>query len=518
MLSSTIWFKDISAKQDDEKKDETDEVKNDDAAAADKDDEKQRPSLLYYELLKLVQAQSDDELKALEKNLDVLKRQNVNDWHQLIEWDIPDQYEVVRQDLMPNGIKAKYSDKQLYEQGSSSATFHANRFYDYNEYLPQLVLLAHIVDDEFQKSVQNIFSIDKKTNTANLNARDPDDDEKKAPGVDGVVTYSRGPVKLIERAQAKSENDYVNEAFPTSACVLDFNRCTLVFNDISTMLKALKLFVDKIKYYQSGSIIGIVRDKNGFEEYVKQPQYADIKLNVLIRGTTNNIIGEVQFLLKTMKRYKDKAHNLYSVQRQQEYFDNSVTKILPKLLDEDKQLFVAGNMGDEKAILKLLVLNNKSEQDIVKIDEESGESILQNACYLGHDKLLRFIGSFVPEKLFIDRLFDASQHDLNAIEAGIMGRSVLSLRYLLSIDAVKERCINDKDALFRIVYWLYRAYDKSMSLYVIGTLGLDEVKLRELQKHKCAKPEEGKFSEFAKRYWEESISDEMIQRLCVKTD
>eukprot|EP00484_Ammonia_sp_Unknown_P019322 CAMPEP_0197038284 /NCGR_PEP_ID=MMETSP1384-20130603/15243_1 /TAXON_ID=29189 /ORGANISM="Ammonia sp." /LENGTH=40 /DNA_ID= /DNA_START= /DNA_END= /DNA_ORIENTATION= len=40
------------------------------------------------------------------------------------------------------------------------------------------------------------------------------------------------------------------------------------------MLKALKVFVDKVKYYQSGSIIGIVRNKNGFEEYTKEPQYA----------------------------------------------------------------------------------------------------------------------------------------------------------------------------------------------------------------------------------------------------
>ena len=104
---------------------------------------------------------------------------------------------------------------------------------------------------------------------------------------------------MIERARAKAQNDYANENYPASACILDFNRCCLIFNDISTLLAAIKLFVNKVNYYQSGSIIGIVRDKNGFIDYVRDgTQYADIKLNVLIKGKHNNIIGEVQFLLK----------------------------------------------------------------------------------------------------------------------------------------------------------------------------------------------------------------------------
>ena len=108
----------------------------------------------------------------------------------------------------------------------------------------------------------------------------------------------RGPVKLIDRARAKAQNDYAEEQYPASACVLDLNRCSLLFNDISTLLAAIKLFVNKVKYYQSGHIIGIARHKNGFIEYVQDGvQYADIKLNVIIKGRHNNIVGEVQFLL-----------------------------------------------------------------------------------------------------------------------------------------------------------------------------------------------------------------------------
>merc|ERR1712087_524814 len=122
--------------------------------------------------------------------------------------------------------------------------------------------------------------------------------------------------------------------YPASACVLDLNRCALIFDDISSLLRGLQLFVNKVKYYQSGNIIAIARDKNGFFEYVKTPQYTDIKLNVVIKGKHNSIIGEVQFLLRAMKDYKDKAHNLYSIQRKEEIIKESVSKTLPILLDQ----------------------------------------------------------------------------------------------------------------------------------------------------------------------------------------
>ena len=121
------------------------------------------------------------------------------------------------------------------------------------------------------------------------------DDEKDTFNGDGIVQYMQGPVKLIDRARDKAENDYSNEAWPTSACVLDLNRCTLVFNDISTLLAGLEIFVKKVQYYQSGDIIKIVRDKNGWKEYLEEVQYADIKLNVLIKGIKNNIIRKYNF-------------------------------------------------------------------------------------------------------------------------------------------------------------------------------------------------------------------------------
>eukprot|EP01084_Bolivina_argentea_P093806 168656_1 len=295
VLPSAIWFKEINTTYLHDEKDEKDEM---DEKEEKNNGKKKNKTYLYYVLLKLVNKESDVQLNKLEENLNKLASKNQAHWDALVKWDIEDQYSIVRQDSIPNGITAQYTDSQLFEYASGS--FNTHKFYDYNEYLPQLVLLAQLVDDEFQKSVQNIFNIDKHTRSSHIQIDEKD--ESNTPNIE----YSRGPVKLMTRARAKAVNDYVNEPFPTSACVLDLNRCSLIFNDISSLLAAIQLFINKVKFYQSGCIIGIVRDKNGFLEYVKEVQYSDIKLNVLIKGKQRNIIGEVQFLLFTMKMYKNK--------------------------------------------------------------------------------------------------------------------------------------------------------------------------------------------------------------------
>merc|ERR1712228_914102 len=201
---------------------------------------------------------------------------------------------------------------------------------------------AQIVDEEFQSSVQAIYKIDKVSNKGKVSSID---DEKSD---DGLVEYIRGPVKLMNRARVKAQNDYFAEPYPASACVIDFNRCALIFDDISLLLCGLKLFVNKVKYYQSGNIIAIARDKNGFQEYVKEAQYADIKLNVVIKGKHNSIIGEVQFLLRAMKEYKDKAHNLYSIQRKEEGLRSSVSQTLPILMNQRKDIMSVACRGSRK--------------------------------------------------------------------------------------------------------------------------------------------------------------------------
>eukprot|EP01084_Bolivina_argentea_P194416 333564_1 len=537
ILPSTIWFKDIGNDKDEKEeiKEETQNQKND------------NKSYLYYELLSLVDTQANKQLSELEENLNKIANENKTNWDRLTSWDVEtDEYEisVARQDCIPNGITSQYTDAQLFEY--SSSTFNTHRFHDYNEYLPRLILLAQIVDDSMQNSVQKIFNIHKDTNIGYIDS---------AP-----ICYSKGPVKLMSRARSKAENDYSNETFPSSACVLDFNRCSLVFDNISSLLSALELFINKVSYYQSGSIIGIVRVKNGFMEYIKQSQYSDIKLNVLIKGKTNNIIGEVQFLISTMKQFKTKAHNLYSVQRQKQFIDNSVSLILPMLLDSDKQSAVSGNMGNVKALCELMVINNKTHEDLLKFDKR-GESILNNICWLGRVQAFNFLKSIVKRDLFVDKLladsdsgtpidamikhnrivllktafglpevqqrlhknkkssdtfirtamvrankntidlllnefsidniqelvFEDDKYQMNMIEDCLLYDKANNLNDIMSIDGIKKHLVNNEHLLWRLIYWLFRTGTENSIDYMIKELSISNKQIIKCIQYKYPK-------------------------------
>merc|ERR1712130_312579 len=330
-----------------------------------------------------------NQINNLDQNLMKMASEQKDEWNELTKWDIPNKYESARQDMIVNGLASRYTFEQL--STSSGTTFNSPQFYDYNQYLSQLVLLSQIVDEEFQASVQTIYGIDKVSNKGKVE--------------DGIVEYMRGPVKLMDRARAKAQNDYANEDYPASACVLDLNRCALIFEDISSLLCGLKLFVNKVKYYQSGNIIAIARDKNGFIEYLQEAQYADIKLNVVIKGKHNSIIGEVQFLLRAMKEYKDMAHNLYAIQRKEEAMVSSVSATLPILLDQKKEIMEVACRGNVKKMNSLMVLQNKGIKDVMFVDKGSGNTVFHSICQLGHLKLLLFLESMMDKKEFTQQLF-----------------------------------------------------------------------------------------------------------------
>merc|ERR1712087_202088 len=127
-----------------------------------------------------------NQINNLEENLMKMASEQKEEWNELTKWDIPNEYESARQDMIVNGIASRYTFDQL--STSSGTTFNSPQFYDYNQYLSQLVLLAQIVDEDFQKSVQKIFGIDKLTSKGKITNSD---DEKSDANV-GVVEYMRG--------------------------------------------------------------------------------------------------------------------------------------------------------------------------------------------------------------------------------------------------------------------------------------------------------------------------------------
>eukprot|EP01084_Bolivina_argentea_P158547 276161_1 len=316
--------------------------------------EEHSPNYLYFYLLRYATDQGFKLLSEMESNIkkasDEYKIEDesvgglavVSQWHPSdVDRDIR-----IRQDTIPNGVVAEYTFEEISDAFPSSSSFDSHDCYDYSQYLPRLCLMAQSVDEKFQNSVRQIF-----------------DDAK-----DIASQFLPGPVKLMSRAKTKAQVDYFCENFPTSACVLDFNRCCVVFEDISSMLAGLNAFCVAVSAKKSGVVVGIARCKNGWSEYLRKPDYADIKLNVMIRGSAACLIGEVQFLLLDMMNYKRKNHKLYAIQRQEEYVINSVSRCLPVLLDEKRQLSVAAFLDDSQRMCSLIVCNELTDAEVVFYD------------------------------------------------------------------------------------------------------------------------------------------------------
>ena len=126
---------------------------------------------------------------------------------------------------------------------------------------------------------------------------------------------------------------------------------------------------------------------------------------MLIKGDTNNIVGEVQFSLKTMNEFKNKAHNLYNIQREEEFISGAVKNVLPTLLDLEKQRNIAVLSNDVKGLCNVMVFGNKSDNEILAIDPEKNQSVLQQICICGSLKIFKFVQSLMTDDELVNRLF-----------------------------------------------------------------------------------------------------------------
>eukprot|EP01083_Nonionella_stella_P145583 456494_1 len=453
---------------------------------------------LYYKLLGLIKNESQKQLNLLVDNMKTEVRKDEIAWNKLTQYTVPTKalsgggLISIRQDLVPNGVISEYAEEGLHREATNES-FDGAAFYDMHSYLPRLSLLSEIVDHDFQKSIRTVYNVDSSSNIGRISAAD--DDEK----ID--VLYRRGPVKLLNRAMRKTENDYYTEAYPTSAALLDFNRCSLVFDDIASLLNGLTYFVNKVHAFQCGNIIGIVRCKNAFVGYAGRPGYADVKLNVLIRGTSNNIIGEVQFLLKTMIEYKIRAHNLYSIEREEEFMSGSATKLLPSLLDEDKQIAVLAAMGNTKAICQYLLYHNKTEGDII-----SANSILIPICKGGKHKAFNFFMDSMSYEEKLRHLFASDEYESTPIERAIRNNKLVLLQHIFGIGDVTKMLREDNDWTLRVLYNLFKnCNDCDMIDYVLDALQITQQRLIQMMdyKYSCS-------SHTTSKYYRNKIINEMI--------
>merc|ERR1712228_982540 len=211
-----------------------------------------------------------------------------------------------------------------------------------------------------------------------------------------------------------------------------------------------------------------------------------VKLNVVIKGKHNSIIGEVQFLLRAMKEYKDKAHNLYAIQRKEEAIKGSVSATLPILLDQQKEIIGIACSGSVKKMCSLMVTQNKGIKDLLFVVKESGSTIFLSICGLANLKLLKFLESMMSRKEFVESLFVSNNNDQKCIE-GAMGKSQASiLKYLFDMNEVRDRYKNNDPMIFRLCYWLFvKNSNSDLADYILSALQISKEKVVQMLSYKC---------------------------------
>merc|ERR1712228_103310 len=127
-------------------------------------------------------------------------------------------------------------------------------------------------------------------------------------------------------------------------------------------------------------------------------------------------------------------------------------------------------------------------------------------------KLFEFIG----QKAFIESVLISDGDNMNGLEYAIQKKKIDIIQYLFCFDDIQKEYASNKELIWRCVWWMsggYR-YDESVALYLMKTLDLNEEKLRELQKFKCAKPDNAdEYDRYYNKYWNYTIDDDAINLL-----
>eukprot|EP01083_Nonionella_stella_P010042 28689_1 len=272
-------------------------------------------------------------------------------WSALQEYGMDDDYvvvednplRIVRQDATEYPLTPEYNEHALRRLNASIGKTGVNMIDLYNEtvYLGQIHMKNAILNEAFQHSVERLLS-DLKKEDSNFD-----------------YVFRAGPIKKLERCLTKIDTKYIDAKFPSASNILDIARCTVIFNDIPTMLKALTDIENKITAGGGYSIQKVLRKKNLFRDYnFKNPQYCDVKLNVEVfhkEVQSTSIIAEIQVMVQFMNTFKREiSHKLYQIQRKEDHFEK-MTKIAKKLTEFEPNFTAILASGKVKDLCKFMI-------------------------------------------------------------------------------------------------------------------------------------------------------------------
>ena len=287
-----------------------------------------KDTLKWNDLMTIVNESMKKQGSNLENQFKGLIKSNEKAFAELIEFKIENKnfmdQSQMRQDMIENGVHVSVNERDLIELSleSKDYSFNALRLYDFSAYLTLLITRAQMINSVFVSKMESLYS---QSDTPN--------------------TFRAGPVKTIKRCIAKSETEYANVKWPTSAKVIDVIRCSLTFEQIEDLNKGIAILLEFIKETKEEEEekkknpylkLEVMRCKNMFTNMkegkhfrnktkrMKLPipmEYRDIKMNVIISvwndklSKYESIVGEIQFLLKVMLDSKKRDHELYEIIR-----------------------------------------------------------------------------------------------------------------------------------------------------------------------------------------------------------
>ena len=105
-------------------------------------------------------------------------------------------------------------------------------------------------------------------------------------------------------------------------------------------------------------------------------------------------------------------------------------------------------------------------------------------AFYGKLENLRELTLFVGESVIDDCVFLKDAWDDNAIQGAVEKKKLNIVKFVLSINGVKQRCVNDQDELHRILSKLSSNFDKSICKYLIKELKLTKENITKLKEYK----------------------------------
>ena len=275
----------------------------------------QRGELLFEQMLQITQGMADKVELSMRNIYDHLRTHS--QWQQLLA--IQDQTVVARQDdarvglLLEKGIREVAEAKRERESGDGGADADdVATFIDSNLAVNMLTTTAKRLNGEFQSRMRALMS--------------------------RFGDFKAGPLKTVERCQAKLENDYADAAYPKAAKLLDVVRCSVSFNTLEQLLAG---YDGLRRHVASSDALQLARVKNGFLD--EAASYRDLKVNVVCQSETEpdselRMVCEVQLILNQYLFEKKRSHKLYDILRERRFFDMVVKQDTADDAAEQKDL------------------------------------------------------------------------------------------------------------------------------------------------------------------------------------